>query len=135
MKIILDTNCLLVSIPKQSKFRWAWDAFRRKDFILCYSNEILEEYNEIIADFYSPTLAENIILEILNSSNTEQVDVFYKWNLIKDDPDDNKFIDAAINSGAEFIITHDKHFNVLNDIEFPKVSIADLHKFKEILSK
>lgn len=53
MKIILDTNCLLVSIPKQSKFRWAWDAFRRKDFILCYSNEILEEYNEIIADIYS----------------------------------------------------------------------------------
>lgn len=82
-----------------------------------------------------PTLAENIILEILNSSNTEQVDVFYKWNLIKEDPDDNKFVDAAINSGAEFIITHDKHFNVLNDIEFPKVSIADLHKFKEILSK
>ncbi len=134
MKIVLDTNCLLVAIPKRSVYRWLWNAFREKRFVLCYTNEILEEYNEIIADFYSYELAENLINEILNSENAEPVTVFYKWNLIETDPDDNKFVDCAISFGADFIITHDRHFKILDEIDFPKISTLNLPEFKEVLN-
>ncbi len=135
MKIVLDTNCLLVSIPKRSTYRWLWDSFRNQQFTLCYTTEILEEYNEVIADFYSIELAENIINEILNSPNADPITVFYKWQLIKNDVDDNKFVDCAISASADLIVTNDKHFNILSEIDFPKVSVSDLLEFKNIAQK
>ena len=49
-------------------------------------------------------------------------------------PDDNKFIDCAVSANANFIVTHDKHFNVLSDVDFPKVEVIDIQKFKDILT-
>jgi len=48
------------------------------------------------------------------------------------DPDDNKFVDCAISSNAKFIVTNDKHFNVLKNVDFPKIEVVDIDKFKEI---
>jgi len=45
-KIVLDTNCLLMSIPKISPFRPLWDGFLSGCLTLCVSNEIIEEYLE-----------------------------------------------------------------------------------------
>ena len=39
------------------------------------------------------------------------------------DEDDNKFVDCAICGNSDLIITSDHHFNVLKDIDFPKVEI------------
>lgn len=46
---------------------------------------------------------------------------YYSWNLITNDPDDNKFVDCAIAANAEYIITEDKHFDILHTIGFPQV--------------
>ena len=42
-KIVLDTNCLLMSLPKISLYRGLWDSFLKGEFVLCISNEIVEE--------------------------------------------------------------------------------------------
>jgi predicted nucleic acid-binding protein len=55
--------------------------------------------------------------------------------LIKTDPDDNKFVDCAISANAKFIVTNDKHFNILQKIEFPKVSVLNILTFKNELSR
>ena len=47
-KIVLDTNCLLMSLPKISPYRMIWDEFLKGQLILCVSNEIIEEYMEIL---------------------------------------------------------------------------------------
>lgn len=61
-------------------------------------------------------------MELLNiAPNVEKTEVFYHWNLIEQDPDDNKFVDCAIAGKAHFIVTHDSHFNILHKIPFPKV--------------
>ena len=131
MKIVLDTNCLLASIPNKSPYRWLFEKFRKKRFTLCFTNEILEEYYEILSSYYSKELADNVINEILNSPNIEQITVYYKWNLITADPDDNKFVDCAISSNASFIITNDRHFNVLKKVDFPKVNYLSIQEFKD----
>ena len=42
-----------------------------------------------------------LFMELLdNLSNVEYVTQYFKWNLIKVDPDDNKFTDCAIASNA-----------------------------------
>ena len=40
-------------------------------------------------------------------------------------------VDCALNAGADYIVTNDKHFKVLENIDFPKVNILRIDKFKE----
>ncbi|KAA6301632.1 MAG: hypothetical protein EZS26_002238 [Candidatus Ordinivivax streblomastigis] len=130
MKIVLDTNCLLMSISKHSDFFWLWQAFRDNKITLCYTTEILYEYYEILSQFYSIPVAENIIKEIISASNSEPVTVFYNWQLITSDPDDNKFVDCAISANVHYLVTNDRHFNVLKEIHFPQVNTLTLAEFQ-----
>jgi putative PIN family toxin of toxin-antitoxin system len=133
MKIVLDTNCLIISIQEYSKRHWLWQAFRSKKIVLCYTNEVLSEYYEILSRYYSVFFADGVVEEILGSSNALPVTVYYQWNLITADPDDNKFVDCAISANAKYIVSNDRHFKVLEDIDFPKVKISTIDEFKEII--
>nr|MCU0340582.1 nucleotide-binding protein [Spirosomataceae bacterium] len=64
----------------------------------------------------------------------ELITRFYRWNLIKSDPDDNPFVDVAIASGAYAVVTFDRHFKVLKSIPFPKVQVITLDEFMAVLS-
>ena len=46
MRIVLDTNCLLVVLPVSSPYRCLWDAFRQGKFALCYTTEMLLVTND-----------------------------------------------------------------------------------------
>lgn len=63
--------------------------------------------------------------------NVEKIEVSYKWNLITDDPDDNKFVDCAIAGRVKYVVTNDRHFAILKDIPFPKVEIISIKDFLE----
>jgi predicted nucleic acid-binding protein len=78
-------------------------------------------------------LAESAINAILNASNALPVTVYYRWNLITADPDDNKFVDCAIGANAKYIVSNDRHFKILEGIDFPKVNISTMDEFKEII--
>jgi putative PIN family toxin of toxin-antitoxin system len=134
MKIVFDTNCLLRVLPQKSNYRCLWDSFLRGEFELCYSTEILQEYEEVLSRFYFMKIAESAIGALLKSPNSIQTIPYYKWHLITADPDDNKFVDCALNAGADFIVSNDKHFNVLKKIEFPKINVIDIDTLKEIIS-
>ena len=49
------------------------------------------------------------------------------------DEDDQKFVDCAVCGNADFLVTNDKHYNMLKDIKFPKVKvIRAAHLLKEL---
>ena len=55
------------------------------------------------------------------------------FNLIQTDPDDNKFVDCAVCGNAEYIVSNDSHFRVLNDIDWPKIKLVTIQEYvKEI---
>ncbi|MCL2649570.1 MAG: putative toxin-antitoxin system toxin component, PIN family [Candidatus Azobacteroides sp.] len=135
MRIVLDTNCLLVSVQEYSDYFWLWKAFRNKEFTLCYTDEILNEYQEVLSHYYSVAMAKYVIDTIVNAPHAKPVTVYYKWKLITIDPDDNKFVDCAVSANANIIVTNDKHFNVLKEINFPKINVVDIDAFKNILAK
>lgn len=97
------------------------------------SNEILDEYFEKISERYNESIANFVVDGLLNLRNSEKISPTYRFLLIKDDPDDDKFVDCAIAGNADFIVTHDKHFNILKDVPFPKVETLRIDEFKEIL--
>ena len=89
----------------------------------------MHEYEEILGSHASPLVA-NLFLKVLEfSENVIHKDPFFKLNLIKKDPDDNKFVDCAVAANAEYIVTNDKHFNPLKIIPWPKVEIITLDEF------
>ena len=135
MKIVLDTNCLLPAVFPRSMYHWIWESFRRGDFTICFSNEIIEEYEELLSSLYPPEITKNTIHLLLSSRNVEKVIPFYKWNLIIADPEDNKFADCALNGGADYLVTNDKHFNILKEIDFPKINVVNIEAFKKILKE
>lgn len=49
MRVVLDTNVLLVSIALRSVYRPIFDALLAKKYVLVVSNDILAEYEEIIS--------------------------------------------------------------------------------------
>jgi putative PIN family toxin of toxin-antitoxin system len=128
-KIVLDTNALLICYSKRSAFHAAWQAFLDKRYILCVSNEILTEYEEVLTRKVSLAFADMMIRVLLDSSNVILVNPTYRFNLITIDPDDNKFVDCAIVSNAAYIVSQDAHFNILKQIDFPKVNVIGIEEF------
>jgi putative PIN family toxin of toxin-antitoxin system len=129
MKIVLDTNCLLQVLPRSSPFRVFWDAWRSNKFVLAISNEIVSEYVEVLEQQTSPDVARNVANELIYATNVEWVNIYFKWNLVNNDPDDNKFVDCAVSSSADFIVTNDRHFDVLKNLSFPPLHILSLSEF------
>lgn len=132
-QIVLDTNCLLMALPKQSPYRNIWDDFLLGKIVLCVSNEILEEYLEILSQKVNNRIAVNVISTILNQSNIQRVTPYYKFNLIHQDKDDNKFVDCAIAANARYIVSNDSHFKVLASIPFPRLEVINIQVFSAIL--
>ena len=134
-KIVLDTNCLLVSISKYGEAYPVWRGFLEGRYTLCISTEILEEYEEIISRMATPNVARNVVDAILKRKNVERIDPYYHWGLISVDPDDNKFVDCAFAAGTTYIVSDDSHFDVLHDITFPQLLVLRLKEFLEALQK
>jgi len=132
MKIVLDTNCLLRAAPKKSDYHCVLTALQQDRYTLCCSNDILLEYEELLVRFYSKQLA-NDTLNFIFYSNALMIVPYFQWNLIYADPDDNKFVDCALNAGADYIITNDQHFNILKSINFPSIKVINMETFKNIL--
>ena len=133
--IVLDTNCLVAAIKRDSRYYPIWRDFIAGKYCLCVTDDILNEYEEIIAQkTQSQEIAHSIINAILNRNNTRLVQVFYHFHLIQADNDDNKFVDCAIKTNAKFIVSNDHHFSVLANIDFPHVDVVDIEQFLEIVS-
>jgi putative PIN family toxin of toxin-antitoxin system len=133
MRVVIDTNCFLAIIPKLSPYRSVFDAFRMGKFELAISTEILKEYEEVFANKMTPEIAYNLLELIDRQLNTVQTEVYFRWGLIKRDPDDNKFADCAIATQADFIITHNGHFSDLDSVTFPLLRRITLPAFMELL--
>ena len=133
MRIVLDTNGLVASLGATSPYREIWLGLRNCKYRLCVSNDILFEYQEIIAAKTSPSIANKIIDFILNSENVELVTPFYHFELITADRDDNKFVDCAIAANATFIVSDDKHFKSLLQITYPRLMVVKLMEFVKLL--
>lgn len=129
--VVIDTNCLLQIISKKSPYRPIWDAFLSGKYELCVSNDILDEYQEILSQQITPSIAENIVLLILNKTNVRLVSPHFRMELITADPDDNKFVDCAFAANADYLVSEDRHFEVLKNTRFPKLNLVTLDEFME----
>ncbi len=133
LKVVIDTNCWVQALPKRSSAHWLYQSVIQGKIEIVVSTEILLEYAEILGRFYTPEVADFFLKLLTNLPNLHRNVIDFKWNLIIQDLDDNKFVDCALNAGADLIVTEDRHFNVLAEVTFPKITAENLANFKQRL--
>ena len=132
-KIVLDTNCLIASLSRSGQYYPVWKGLQTGKYILCVSTDILEEYAEIITRKMSVNVAANVIHLLLESEFVELVNTYFSLHLIEADHDDDKFVDCEFAANATYIVSDDKHYDILKDISFPQLLVLKLKEFLGLL--
>ena len=135
LKAVLDTNILLSSISRKSPYSYILTALFENKYEIYVSTEILLEYEEKIITFFDAQVAETLISALLMRSNVKKVEPYFDLCLIKNDIDDNKFVNCAFAGNVHFLVSNDKHFNILKTTPFPKIPLLSITEFFKLLSE
>ncbi len=134
MKISVDTNFLI------SSTQWDYSVSHKllirlikEDIEIFTTKDILTEFSEVLArDFrYNQDEINNIIEKTL--AFVKIVEPKEKIEIVKNDPEDNKIIECAIESSSNYIITYDKH--LLNIKEYKGIKIIKPEEVFDILEQ
>ena len=131
MKVVIDTNVLVSALSRKSQYHWIITRIIDEKLDIYVTGEIILEYEEILTRKYSYSVANNFVAALKELPNVYFTQVYFHWRLLKDE-DDNKFVDCAIAANADYLITHDKDFNILKQTDFPKINVVNLNEFKAI---
>lgn len=135
LRIVLDTNVLLVSVSSRSPYHWLYQALIEERYELLVSTAVLLEYEEVIGRMMGRKAAGDVMGVMIEGPNVMWVEPHYHWHLIKADAEDDKFVDCAVAGGADCIVTYDQHFNALREIDFPRMTVVTPEAFKDLLAK
>jgi hypothetical protein len=130
MRVVFDTN-IFVSSFFGGKPKKIIDLWKKGEITLCLSDKILEEYIEVLQRF---GLKNKIELEELLNLLAKGINVIFtkktpELHLIEEDPDDDKFIECAVELKAEYIVTGDKALEAFR--EYMGIKIFTAHQFLE----
>ena len=110
LKVVIDTNVFISSffggIPREIINFW-----KSGKITLCLSQAIIEEYIDVLNRLGLKNKNEIQKLTRLFAESYNSVFTIATPNLdiVKDDPDDNKFIECAVALDSKIIISGDKH--------------------------
>ncbi len=109
LRLVIDTNILISSFFGGNPKR-VIDLWKAGEITLCLSDEILEEYLRVIARLpIDPETKRGLIAILQEKKNIEWFSPDSRHTIIREDPEDDKFIDCALAAGAECIISGDAH--------------------------
>lgn len=107
MRIVLDTNVLIDGFQDDySAEAKLIDAVRSGELIAVATNKVMKEYRLILARLIADSEYRGKIedfLSMLDHTEPEYVDV------VLDDEEDMKFVEAAVGGDAELLVTSDRH--------------------------
>jgi len=134
MKVVIDTNVLVSALSRKSQYHWIITRIIDEKLDIYLTGEIILEYEEILTRKYSYSVANNFIAALKELPNVYFTHVYFNWQLLTDE-DDNKFVDCAIAANVNYLITQDKDFNSLRNIDFPKINIVSIPEFRQIIEE
>lgn len=116
MRVVIDTN-IFVSSFFGGNPRKIIDLWKKEKITLCLSKHILDEYVEVLQRI---GLRDESELGELLSLFARGFNILFtiktpKIRAVKDDPDDDKFIECAVALKADVIITGDKSMRTIGE--------------------
>lgn len=133
MKVVIDTNILVMALSSKSPFHDIISKLKEGVYELVVTNDVLLEYEEIIIIKYGEFSAKLFLILIEELPNVHFIRTYFHFNIIEQDPDDNKFIDASFAANARYLVTEDSHFKILKKVEYPQIDVIGIEEFLKIL--
>lgn len=134
VRVVIDTNVFISSffggIPKKIINLW-----KNGKLILCLSQNIVEEYIEVLnrlglKDKKEIQKLTKLFAEGYNSIFTAKIP---RIKVVKDDQDDDKFLECAIALDSKIIISGDKHLK--ENKKYIDIEIVSPRKFIDLYDK
>jgi len=126
-RIVLDTNVLISALRWGGNPRRIFDKVIDRDLLLCVSKQTLSELERVMDypkfEFTAQERAEflSVLTEIAILVEPQE-----RIQLIVEDATDNMFLECAVEAGADFLISGDKHLLSLKEYQNVKlISPAD----------
>jgi putative PIN family toxin of toxin-antitoxin system len=132
MRVVLDTNVIISGLlfsggpPGKVLDLWIDDRI-----LVVLSQELIEECLEVISRpkfkrAGTPFERQELLINLFEIGGTVFVNPKHSLDVIKDDPDDNRFLECAVEGRAEYIVSGDDHLLALREYQgIPIVSPAD----------
>jgi putative PIN family toxin of toxin-antitoxin system len=136
VKVVFDTNVWLSIFMKKiltdefSKAKQELTVYISKDIILEVSKVLL--YPKIAEILKKANVSEKEILRAIEANSTI-VNPKIKLQIIEEDAEDNKILECALASGADIIVSGDKHLLKLE--KFRKTRILTPREFFDNITK
>ncbi len=127
MRLVLDTNVLISALGWNGKERAVLLETLSNNIDLLLSEDIINEFLHVLSyDKFTHLSIEKIslFLEIIMETSII-IDTKTKLSVIKEDPDDNKILECAVDGKADYIISGDKHLLKLEVFEGIKILKAN----------
>ena len=134
-RAVVDTNLIVSGTATTSTVPYhLLESWRRAEYILLTSPSIIEEVKDVLQrpekNFsISPDEIEEVIESLMTKAFVTQGTL--QVNAVQNDPDDNKFIAAALEGSASHIISGDRHLLTIGRYQGIKIVTARI--FLELL--
>lgn len=132
MRIVLDTNIFISGIHWSGSSEKILHAWIGDKFEVVFSESIIEEIIETLLNFKVPLPIDDLLSWwIVISEKAIIVNPLEKLDVVEEDPDDNKFLEAAVTGNASYTVSQDKH--LLKIKKFRGTRIVTPEEFLNIL--
>lgn len=131
LRVVLDTNIIVSGtlIAKQGHSAQILDAWRDGRFLLVISEDIIDEVKRTLNKILNTKAHKRY--HLTKAKIGRLINLLYKYSIlvpgkldltiIERDPDDNKFIIAAVEAAAQFIVSGDKDLLSLGSYQGIKI--------------
>ena len=126
VKVVLDTNVWISIFLRKTLSREFFDIIKVRKIEIYITEEILKEISKVLIYpkinellKFSGVSEKEIIRNIIE--NSKLVKSKFKLELIKEDPEDNKVLECALQARANFIVSGNKHLLKLKKFKRMKI--------------
>lgn len=136
LKVLLDTNVLISALISKGKPRTLLRQVYKNKFTLILSIEILNEFINVASrEYFQEYVDERKIAEFTRAlaSLAHFIIIKSKFEVVKEDPDNDIVLRTAYDGKAEYIVTGDKHLLALK--KFREIKIITVSEMLELLQK
>jgi len=133
LKVTADTNVLISAFIAEEGNEYAVLNLAREGKIkLILSQAILKEFNDVIKrDKFSFSREQMVDFNTQLTLISYIVEPQTKLDVVKDDPSDNKIVEAAVEGKVDYLVSGDKHLLKLK--KFRKIRIVNAKRFIELI--
>lgn len=134
LKVVIDTNVFISSffggVPREIINLW-----KKGEIVLCLSQEIIEEYLEVLNRLGLKDKKEIANLTRLFAEGYNSIFTTKTPNIkvVDDDPDDNKFLECAVALDSKIIISGDKHLKEIK--KYIAIEIVSPKEFIDLYNR